>query len=91
MNSIFLVWGAFMLIVCAIGILWEDNKKLREENKALREAYERDHKHCETKMAYAEFCADAKVLDFEEEAKKHKMIAANYRRELEQLRTSSGS
>lgn len=91
MNSIFVVWGAFMMVVCAIGILLEDNKKLREENKALRDAYERDHKHYETKVAYAEFCADAKVLDFEEELKKHQMITANYRRELEQLRTSSGS
>lgn len=91
MNSLFVVWGAFMLLVCAIGILWEDNKKLKNENKNLRDAYERDHKHCETKMAYAEFCADAKVLDFEEEAKKHKMIAANYRKELERLKTSSGS
>ena len=91
MNSLFVVWGAFMLLVCAIGILWEDNKKLKNENKNLRDAYVRDHKHCETKMAYAEFCADAKVLDFEEEAKRHKMIAANYRKELERLKTSSGS
>lgn len=91
MNSIFVVWGAFMLLVCAIGILWEDNKKLKEENKSLREAYERDHKHCETKMAYAEFCADAKILDFEEELKKHQMITANYRKELERLKADSGS
>lgn len=91
MNWLLFYWLLQFFLIAVIVVIAKELKETKAENRQLKIELQREKVHCETKMAYADFRADAKIIDYKEEAKKQKMLNQNYKKELDRRDVCSGS
>lgn len=91
MNWVIFWWLVGFFLISTIIVLAKELIDAKEEVRSLVKMLEEERIHNETKVAYADFRADAKIMDFKEEVKQLQMINSQYKKELDRQRDGSGS